>query len=61
MNHQKSFPRVSHDSEWENTDSPRQVSNLPLQLTSFIGRKQEIEALTRLLTATHLLTLTGVG
>jgi hypothetical protein len=36
-------------------------NNLPVQLTSFIGRKKEIEKVKELLTNTHLLTLTGPG
>ncbi len=36
-------------------------NNLPVQLTSFIGREREIAEVTRLLASTHLLTLTGVG
>lgn len=36
-------------------------TNLPLALTSFIGRERELAELTRLLTTTRLLTLTGVG
>ena len=36
-------------------------NNLPLQLTHFIGREREQETLKGLLTATRLLTLTGVG
>jgi hypothetical protein len=35
--------------------------NLPLELTSFIGREQEIEAVTALLAEQRLVTLTGVG
>jgi predicted ATPase/transcriptional regulator with XRE-family HTH domain len=35
--------------------------NLPLQLTSFIGRERELVEVTRLLGATRLLTLTGTG
>jgi len=35
--------------------------NLPEQLTSFIGRSQEIAAVRRLLSSTRLLTLTGAG
>ncbi len=34
---------------------------LPAQLTSFVGREQEINDVTRLLRATRLLTLTGPG
>jgi DNA-binding SARP family transcriptional activator len=35
--------------------------NLPLQLTSFIGREKEIAAVTRLLQGARLVTLTGPG
>ena len=37
------------------------LHNLPLQLTTFIGRAQEIVDLAHLLTSTRLLTLTGAG
>jgi predicted ATPase/DNA-binding SARP family transcriptional activator len=36
-------------------------TNLPVQLTSFIGRARELAELKRLLGSTHLLTLTGPG
>ena len=46
-------------------DPPKQEegprNNLPVQLTSFIGREREMEEIVRLLTTTHLLTLTGSG
>ncbi len=35
--------------------------NLPVQLTSFIGREKEMGEIKKLLTGTHLLTLTGIG
>lgn len=35
--------------------------NLPLQLSSFVGRHQEIATVTALLASTRLLTLTGTG
>jgi predicted ATPase/class 3 adenylate cyclase len=35
--------------------------NLPLQLTSFVGREQELAEFRRLLATTRLLTLTGAG
>src|SRR5579871_807612 len=35
--------------------------NLPLQITSFIGRQHELAEITRLLETTRLLTLTGAG
>ena len=36
-------------------------NNLPVQLTSFVGREREMEEVKRLLGETHLLTLTGTG
>jgi len=36
-------------------------NNLPIQLTSFIGREKEMAEVKRLLATTHLLTLTGSG
>jgi len=36
-------------------------SNLPIPLTSFIGREQELNTLTEIFSTTRLLTLTGVG
>jgi predicted ATPase len=36
-------------------------NNLPLQLTSFIGRERELEKIRQVLTNTRLLTLTGPG
>jgi predicted ATPase/class 3 adenylate cyclase len=35
--------------------------NLPTELTSFVGREQELERVTSMLAQTRLLTLTGVG
>ena len=37
------------------------LSNFPVQLTSFIGREQEIAELKRLLFSARLVTLTGAG
>lgn len=37
------------------------ANNLPLQLTSFVGREHEKEEVRRLLSTSRLLTLTGVG
>jgi non-specific serine/threonine protein kinase len=34
-------------------------SNLPTELTTFVGRRQELREVKRLLTTTRLLTLTG--
>lgn len=36
-------------------------NNLPVQLTSFIGKQEEMKAVRDLLRQTHLLTLTGIG
>ena len=36
-------------------------NNLPAQLTSFVGRQEELERLTRLLSSARLVTLTGPG
>lgn len=36
-------------------------NNLPIQVTSFVGREKEIDEVKRLLTTTRLLTLTGIG
>jgi predicted ATPase/class 3 adenylate cyclase/DNA-binding XRE family transcriptional regulator len=36
-------------------------NNLPIQLTSFIGREREIEEIRQLLTSARLITLTGAG
>jgi non-specific serine/threonine protein kinase len=40
---------------------PRPLTNLPVQITSFIGRERELAEIARLLTATRLLTVTGAG
>lgn len=40
---------------------PTARNNLPIPLTSFVGREKEIEQVKRLLSATRLLTLTGAG
>ncbi len=39
----------------------RHLSNLPAELTSFVGRRQELREVKRLLATTRLLTLTGSG
>ncbi|MEU6410144.1 LuxR C-terminal-related transcriptional regulator [Microbispora sp. NPDC046933] len=39
----------------------RQVGNLPADLTSFVGRRRELAEIRRLLSASRLVTLTGVG
>ncbi len=42
-------------------DNPEFPNNLPQQVTSFIGREREIDAITTLFATTRLLTLTGSG
>src|SRR6187455_1633801 len=37
------------------------VTNLPVQLTSFIGREQELAEVERLVSTSRLVTLTGAG
>src|SRR5579863_5218574 len=39
----------------------RHLSNLPAEVTSFVGRRAELREVKRLLTTTRLLTLTGSG
>jgi predicted ATPase/class 3 adenylate cyclase len=49
-------------SDFPQLNTPDQIrNNLPLALTSFIGREQEIEALERLLWQSRLLTVAGPG
>jgi predicted ATPase/DNA-binding CsgD family transcriptional regulator len=36
-------------------------TNLPVQLTSFVGRKQELAEVERLISTSHVVTLTGAG
>src|SRR6266498_889072 len=44
------------------SETPKAVpQNLPVQLTSFVGREHELSEIKQLLTTTHLLTLTGPG
>ncbi|WP_158849592.1 ATP-binding protein [Saccharothrix deserti] len=41
--------------------APGRVGNLPLELTSFVGRRREVAEAKRVLSASRLVTLTGVG
>jgi predicted ATPase/DNA-binding SARP family transcriptional activator len=50
---------LRHDLEVETAVAPRH--NLPIQLTSFIGREEERRELSRLVPDAPLVTLTGVG
>ena len=45
--------------DWTGQGSP--VRNLPIEATSFVGRRQELREVKRLLATTRLLTLTGSG
>jgi non-specific serine/threonine protein kinase len=45
----------------EDTDVVRMRTNVPLELSSFVGRERELVALAQLLGRTRLLTLTGAG
>jgi class 3 adenylate cyclase len=67
----KDFPRPEHIYQLGGTGlqadfPPLQAlnaipNNLPVQLTSFVGRERELAELQRLLSTTRLLTLTGSG
>ena len=46
---------------WEGWVVGRHLSNLPTEVTSFVGRRQELREVKRLLSTTRLLTLTGSG
>ena len=71
LHHLKDLQRPEHlfelrDVAWtEEFGSLRSLAafkhNLPLQLTSFVGRKQELKDIRQLLTQTRLLTLLGSG
>src|SRR5258708_8594427 len=43
------------------TSRRRQVSRLPAEVTSFVGRRHEVAEVKRLLSGSHMVTLTGVG
>jgi non-specific serine/threonine protein kinase len=53
------LPVAKRDSEANRAS--RSKHNLPYQLTSFVGREQEIAQLEQLVTANRLVTLTGAG
>src|SRR5712672_3831945 len=57
--YQFTLPVTTGDGEADRASKPRH--NLPYQLTSFIGREQEIAQLEELVTAHRLVTLTGAG
>jgi non-specific serine/threonine protein kinase len=51
------FPGLSD----EDADAARTQTNVPLELSSFVGRERELATLAELLGQTRLLTLTGTG
>src|SRR5258706_8912103 len=53
------LPVTKREAEAQRISTPRH--NLPYQLTSFIGREQEIAQLKELVTTNRLVTLTGAG
>lgn len=57
--------QLLHDSFSHDTRPLRSLDafphNLPIQLTSFVGREQEVEEVTKLLTGARMVTLAGVG
>jgi non-specific serine/threonine protein kinase len=54
-------PEVTKVDATETSPSAPPIHNLPQQLTSFVGRENEIAEVKHLLGATRLLTLTGTG
>src|SRR6266498_2517618 len=57
--YQFTLPVTKGEAEAHRISTPRH--NLPLQLTSFIGREQEIAQLEELVATNRLVTLTGAG
>ena len=57
--YQFTLPVAKGDGQADRASKPKH--NLPYQLTSFIGREQEIAQLEELVTANRLVTLTGAG
>jgi predicted ATPase/DNA-binding winged helix-turn-helix (wHTH) protein len=57
--YQFTLPVTKGDDEANHASRPKH--NLPYQLTSFVGREQEIAQLEELVTANRLVTLTGAG
>lgn len=55
------FRPVESAAEMSHAPHMRRPTNLPVESTSFIGRRQELSEVKRLLTTTRLLTLTGSG
>lgn len=58
---EKAASQPDQTPEAASVDTGRQRHNLPSEVTSFIGREREIEAVRSLLSTSRLLTLTGAG
>src|ERR1700674_399575 len=57
--YQFTLPVTKSDGEADRASKPKR--NLPYQITSFVGREQEIAQLEELVTTNRLVTLTGAG
>src|SRR5215207_8602276 len=55
------FMSLATASEDQQPSPDRPRHNLPVQLSSFVGRQSELATVKRALTDSHLVTLTGVG
>jgi predicted ATPase/class 3 adenylate cyclase len=53
--------RPDLQSEFPALRSPENTDNLPIQLTSFVGRRAELSTVKRLIAESRLVTLTGAG
>lgn len=56
-------PALQDDIAFDRIAGPRHASagNLPLELTSFVGRRTQVSEVKRLLSGSRLITLTGIG
>jgi non-specific serine/threonine protein kinase len=57
----RNLKRQTDDDRTRATSNDARHHNLPAQLTSFVGRRNEIDEIRRLFATTRLLTLTGAG
>src|SRR2546430_1025209 len=56
-----SFAQFGEDGAIARTRGPAVAGNLPVELSSFVGRSRELLEIRRLLAMTHTVTLTGPG
>jgi len=67
MQAQRGFPvddmatRSARQAQAKSSAATRRLGNLPLELTSFIGRETELSAVKHMLSSSRLVTLTGIG